>query len=124
MAKRSPPMPFEVGSITPWVELAAMAASTALPPRARICTAAWAARGWLDAATPCCDAATDRPGMGKAAARESASVIMADSYHFGALRRCYCSPDAQGQAARRHRGRHGEEEQDPEAPAVEGALAQ
>src|SRR5438270_563970 len=29
LAKRSPPMPFEVGSITPWVELAAMAASTA-----------------------------------------------------------------------------------------------
>src|SRR5678810_957126 len=75
MAKRSPPIPFEVGSIRPCVELAAIAASTAFPPLSRICTAAWAASGWLDAATPCGEAATDRPGTGKAAARVIACLL-------------------------------------------------
>jgi ATP-dependent Clp protease adaptor protein ClpS len=62
-----------------------MAASTALPPRWRICTAAWAARGWLDATTPCCEAVIDRPGTGSEAARAIASVIMADFYHCGTV---------------------------------------
>src|SRR5207244_12113615 len=76
MANRSPPMPFIIGSVTPVTAFAAIAASTALPPRARTCTAACAASGWLDAATPCCEAATERPGTGRAAASDIASAIM------------------------------------------------
>src|SRR5689334_16423187 len=61
-------MPLPVGSITPVVALAAMAASTALPPRSRICTPAAAASGWLDATTPYREATTERPGTGSRAA--------------------------------------------------------
>src|SRR5438094_4368331 len=61
-------MPLPVGSITPVVALAAMAASTALPPRSRICTPAAAARGWLEATTPYREATTERPGTGARAA--------------------------------------------------------
>src|SRR5437868_6467355 len=82
MAKRSPPMPFIIGSVTPVTALAAIAASTALPPRARICTAACDASGWLDAATPCCEATTERPGTGKAANRLVARAIIAAFYHL------------------------------------------
>jgi hypothetical protein len=45
-AKASLPMPFMVGSTTVSVMAAAMAASTALPPRRRMRRPAWAARGW------------------------------------------------------------------------------
>ena len=45
MANRSPPTPFETGSINPSVALAAMAASTALPPRFRISRPTWVASG-------------------------------------------------------------------------------
>src|SRR5467141_4275660 len=107
MAKRSPPIPFEVGSISPWAALAAIAASTALPPRWRICAAACAARGWLAAATPCCDAATERPGTGKAATTLMVRAIIARFYHR-AGKRCILALDAQGETpgTRRHRGRH------------------
>ena len=50
MAKRSPPMPFIIGSTTPIAAFAATAASTAFPPRARIAAPACAAKG-LSAAT-------------------------------------------------------------------------
>ncbi len=50
MAKASLPMPLLVGSTTVRVIAAARAASTAFPPRASICSPAWAARG--------CDVAT------------------------------------------------------------------
>ena len=52
MANRSPPMPQPTGSMSPRAALAAMAASTALPPFLRISTAIWVARGWLVAAMP------------------------------------------------------------------------
>src|ERR1051326_2773425 len=47
IAKRSPPMPLLSGSTTPSVALAAMAASMADPPRARICAPACDASVWL-----------------------------------------------------------------------------
>src|SRR5690625_6680297 len=52
IAKRSPPGPFMAGSANPRKALAAMAASTALPPAFRISRATWVARGWLVAAIP------------------------------------------------------------------------
>ena len=45
-------MPLPVGSMSPMTALAAMAASTALPPRSRISTPARAASGWLAATMP------------------------------------------------------------------------
>ena len=50
-----------IGSTKPRTALAAMAASTADPPRARICAAAWDASGWLVAAMPCCEITMERP---------------------------------------------------------------
>ena len=44
-AKRSLPMPFEIGSTTVSVIAAASAASTALPPASSMRRPAWAARG-------------------------------------------------------------------------------
>jgi hypothetical protein len=52
MAKRSPPMPLEVGSTTVRQAAMAMAASTALPPFKSISIPAKAARGWLVATAP------------------------------------------------------------------------
>src|SRR5579885_635513 len=52
MANRSPPMPLLIGSTTPRVALAAMAASTAEPPRASTCAPACEASVWLVAAIP------------------------------------------------------------------------
>src|ERR1022692_4576543 len=52
MAKRSPPIPFETGSINPSVALAAIAASTALPPRFRTSSPTCVASGTLVQTTP------------------------------------------------------------------------
>jgi hypothetical protein len=46
MQKASEPRPLLHGSTMVMTAAAAMAASTALPPRAIICVPAWAARGW------------------------------------------------------------------------------
>ena len=61
--KRSPPMPFIIGSTTPSTALTAIAESAADPPRARICAPACAARVWLAAAMPCCEITIDRPQL-------------------------------------------------------------
>src|SRR6266404_5256672 len=53
MAKRSPPMPFETGSINPSVAFAAIAASTALPPRFKISIPTCVAAGTLVQTIPC-----------------------------------------------------------------------
>ena len=45
-------MPFIMGSVTPRTALAAMAASTAEPPLARICAPATEACTWLVATMP------------------------------------------------------------------------
>ena len=50
MAKRSPPIPQPVGSIRPSAALAAIAASTAVPPIFRMSRAICVASGWLVAA--------------------------------------------------------------------------
>src|SRR6266536_2106759 len=47
MANRSPPIPLETGSIKPRVAFAAMAASTALPPRLRMSIPTSVAAGTL-----------------------------------------------------------------------------
>src|SRR5436305_10896873 len=47
MAKASPPMPVAIGSVTPSTAAAAIAASTALPPRSSIRSPARVAVGWL-----------------------------------------------------------------------------
>ena len=54
-------MPFFIGSTTASTALAAMAASTADPPLARICAAACEASVWLVAAMPCCVITIERP---------------------------------------------------------------
>src|SRR6185295_8658599 len=71
--KRSPPMPLPVGSISPIVALAAIAASIALPPRSRIWTPARAASGWLAATMPNVVATTERPTTGPFGRVESRS---------------------------------------------------
>src|SRR5918994_4412134 len=59
-------MPLPVGSMRPMVAFAAIAASTALPPRSRIATPALAASGWLDATIPYRVATIERPTTGRA----------------------------------------------------------
>ena len=54
-------MPLLCGSTRPITALVAMAASTALPPRSRICTPARAASGWLAATMPYFVATFERP---------------------------------------------------------------
>jgi hypothetical protein len=65
MANKSPPIPFIIGATTPMTALAAMAASTALPPALRMSSAARVAAGWEVAAMPCSATETDRPGIMK-----------------------------------------------------------
>src|SRR2546430_2558316 len=60
MANRSPPMPFETGSIKPSVAFAAIAASTALPPRFKISTPTSVAAGTLVQTIPCRARTSDR----------------------------------------------------------------
>src|SRR5205085_12477578 len=60
MAKRSPPIPFETGSINPRVALAAIAASTALPPRFKISSPTCVAAGTLVQTIPCRARTSDR----------------------------------------------------------------
>jgi hypothetical protein len=60
MAKRSPPIPFETGSIKPSVAFAAIAASTALPPRFKISRPTWVAAGTLVQTIPCRASTSDR----------------------------------------------------------------
>ena len=61
MANTSPPMPSIIGSTNPSTAFAAIAASTADPPFARICAAACDASVWLVAAIPCFEITIDRP---------------------------------------------------------------
>src|SRR5438552_16550696 len=60
MAKRSPPIPLETGSIKPRVAFAAIAASTALPPRFKISTPTCVAAGTLVQTIPCRARTSDR----------------------------------------------------------------
>src|SRR5688572_28115617 len=60
MANRSPPTPLPVGSMSPMVAFAAMAASTAVPPRLRTSSATWLTSGWLVAAMPCVAMTSER----------------------------------------------------------------
>ncbi len=54
-------MPVIIGSVTPSTAFEAMAASTADPPRARICAPACDASTWLVAAIPCWLMTMERP---------------------------------------------------------------
>src|SRR5437867_3896507 len=102
MAKRSPPIPLETGSIRPSVAFAAIAASTALPPRFRISIPAWVAAGTLVQTIPCRASTSERVAkflpvmrsiwaeqsgdkMSKRTMRRSAN--MARSYHCRASKR-------------------------------------
>src|SRR5687767_9185654 len=60
MANKSPPTPLPVGSMRPSVAFAAMAASTAVPPRFSTSSATWLTSGWLVAAMPCVAMTSDR----------------------------------------------------------------
>ena len=64
MAKRSPPTPQPVGSISPRAAFAAMAASIALPPFLSISSPIWVANGWLVATMPFCPNTTERVAKG------------------------------------------------------------
>src|SRR5688572_24532034 len=80
MANRSPPTPLPVGSMSPMAAFAAMAASTAVPPRLRTSTATWLTSGWLVAAMPCVAMTSERVGtrepLGRGPANEP-SIAMA-----------------------------------------------
>src|SRR5579884_3932028 len=60
MANRSPPMPHIIGYTTPKTRLAAIAASTAEPPRASVCAPATEASVWLVATMPAWEITIDR----------------------------------------------------------------
>src|SRR5215469_11441107 len=60
MANKSPPTPLETGSIKPSVAFAAIAASTALPPRFRISMPTCVAAGTLVQTIPCSARTSDR----------------------------------------------------------------
>ena len=60
MANRSPPIPFIIGATTPITALAAIAASTACPPRASTIAPACAASGLSAATIPLVEIAIDR----------------------------------------------------------------
>jgi hypothetical protein len=53
IANMSPPMPFDVGSMSPRQAFTAIAASTALPPAFNTSSPAWAASGCAHAIMPC-----------------------------------------------------------------------
>src|SRR5688500_13485698 len=71
MAKRSPPIPFETGSIKPSAALAAMAASTALPPRFRTSSPICVASGTLVQTIPWRATTSERVANGLPVMRSS-----------------------------------------------------
>src|SRR5688572_23366128 len=72
MANRSPPTPLPVGSMSPIVAFAAMAASTAVPPRLSTSRATWLTSGWLVAAMPCMAMTSERVGTSEPLGRDPA----------------------------------------------------
>src|SRR3954452_15297183 len=79
MANRSPPGPQLMGSVTARTALAAMAASTALPPALRISMAACVASGWLVAAIPLLPTAAERVVKERLPVRSTACEVPADT---------------------------------------------
>src|SRR5262245_5838964 len=73
MANRSPPTPLLMGSMSPSAAFAAMAASTAVPPRLRMSSATWLVSGWLVAAMPCVAMTSDRVGTSEPLGRGPAN---------------------------------------------------
>ena len=69
MANRSPPIPQPVGSVSPSMALAAIAASTALPPDRKISRPAWVAKTWLVATMAFVPRASEREANGSPAPR-------------------------------------------------------
>ena len=61
IAKQSPPIPVDIGSVTQSIAAAAIAASAAVPPRSSIRTPARLAATWLEATIPSSAAAGLRP---------------------------------------------------------------
>src|SRR5437762_1930819 len=96
-------MPFDCGSTTPSTALAAITASTALPPRSSICTPACAASGWLAATMPYFVATRDRPTV----------TLIPSSYSF-LLSRC----DRAHGSSHRDTGTQGHREDQKQADAV------
>src|SRR5215471_11383386 len=89
MAKRSPPIPFIMGSTTPIIAFVAMAASTALPPLSRIRTPASEASGDSEATMPPLATTIDRACVlswasdgTKAATRHAVTPVTARSPRF------------------------------------------
>src|ERR1700684_3759851 len=76
IAKRSPPIPFIMGSTTPMTALVATAASTALPPCASTLAPACAANGFSADTTPLRVITMERPCVRSCApAREADTII-------------------------------------------------
>ena len=61
MANRSPPIPSHIGATTVITACVAIAASMALPPRARIAAPACDASGDSEATIPDCEITIERP---------------------------------------------------------------
>src|SRR5882762_5730884 len=61
MANRSPPMPHDIGSMSPRAASAAMAASTAVPPLRKTSSPICVASAWLVATMPFLAMTTDLP---------------------------------------------------------------
>src|SRR5262245_43026016 len=73
MAKISQPKPLPVGSMRPIVAVAAIAASTAVPPRLSTSSATWLTSGWLVAAMPCVAMTSERVGTSEPLGRGPAT---------------------------------------------------
>src|SRR6187399_1348816 len=80
MANKSPPTPLLIGSMSPRAALAAIAASTAVPPRLSTSSATWLASGWLVAAMPCVAMTSERVGtsdpLGRGAPAKPSPIVM------------------------------------------------
>src|SRR5688572_16384217 len=79
MANRSPPMPLPVGSISPSAALAAIAASTALPPWRIVSSAIWVASGCEVAAMASGAITSDRVAKGRPVMRSAPCASPASS---------------------------------------------
>jgi len=117
-------MPFEVGSISPWAALAAIRGVDCVAAALEDLRRRLRRQGLAHAATPCCDAATERPGTGRAATRLMVRAIIARFYHR-AGKRCILASMPKGSPGNKATPRSSlKGRARPEAEALEGHPSQ
>ena len=87
-AKQSPPMPVDCGSLIPRMTAAAIAASTALPPRSNNSTATLAASGLDVAHMPFAEMTGERPGNWKSRTIRRPFDLHQSRPNYGERQRC------------------------------------